>query len=50
MSITDFVNNSLEGNAFGVKTSLDSVLKDKIAGALDVKKKEIAHSLVGIKD
>ena len=48
MSITNFVTHSLDGNAHGVKSTLDDILKEKIAVALDTRKKEIASTFVSL--
>ena len=46
MSSEDFVNQLQQGNNLGAEDAFKSTMQDKVADALEVKRKEVANNFV----
>ena len=46
MSSEDFVNQLQQGNNLGAEDAFKSAMQDKVADALEVKRKEVANNFV----
>ena len=46
MSSDDFVNALQQGNNLGAEDAFKSAMQDKVADALEIKRKEVANTMV----